>query len=323
MNIAVDENIMIKDEICAAGSKMLYNFKSPYSATIVDKLKAADMTLSLRSKTGEFGGGTGDEDCAAGAVSRGLADAAIGIDTGGAAYSSASENGLIYIKPTYGTVSRFGLLANVSSVDQIGVYAKNFDDGFYVLSVIAGHDKNDPLTYPAPKYEYKTDGIDAKHLKIFEMDIKYFTYHTCLEAVYLIISSAEFFSNISKFDGLKYGYRTENFKDLNEMVTNSRSEAFSSDTKIKALMGTYVLSEGQYEKYYRKAAQLRRFVKQELESIFKQYDIVILPLSDESAALANLTGCPAVIDQKKMMIAGEFGENKLYAFGSQMRKELS
>jgi aspartyl-tRNA(Asn)/glutamyl-tRNA(Gln) amidotransferase subunit A len=135
----------------------------------------------------------------------------------------------------------------------------------------------------------------------------------------MIISSAEFCANIAKFDGIKYGYRTENFKNLDEMVINSRSESFSAETKLKALMGTYVLSEGQYEKYYHKATQVRRLIKQELDEIFKQFDCVVLPVSAESAALAYLTGCPAVVIGKKMAIAKEFDENKLYAFGRNLK----
>ncbi|MCL2813296.1 MAG: amidase family protein [Oscillospiraceae bacterium] len=315
MKIAVDENIFIKGEICAAGSKMLYNFKAPYSATVINKLKAAQMTISCRTKTGEFGGRPPKKESAADAVASGLADAALGIDSGGGAYRLAAGSGVVYIKPTYGTVSRFGLAANVSSVDQIGVYAKNFGDGFYALSAVSGHDANDPLTYPAEKYEYDAKKIDANQLKVFETDIDAFKYRDCLEPVYLIVSAAEFYSNTSKFDGLKYGYRTENFKDLNDMVINSRSEAFSAETKLKTLMGAYVLSEGQFEKYYYKAAQIRRLIKEELAVWFESFDIVTLPLSDESAALANLTGCPAVIAKEKIMIAKEFDENKLFAIG--------
>ena len=319
MKIAIDENILIKGEVCAAGSKMLYNFRPPYFATVINKLNAAKMTVSCRTVTGEFGAPTQKKETAANAVASGPADAALGIDVDGFAYRSACDNGVIYIKPTYGTVSRFGLVANVSSVDQIGVYAKNLDDGFCVLSAVAGHDKNDPAAYPAEKYEYSAEKTDLNRLKIFETDTGAFKYRDCLEPVYLIISAAEFYSNISKFDGLRYGYRTENFKDFNEMIINSRSEAFTAGTKLKALMGAYVLSEGQFEKYYYKAAQIRRLVKKELDAVFENFDIAALPLSNESAALANLTGCPAVIAKEKIMIAKEFDENKLYAFGKERK----
>ena len=333
--IAVDENILIKDEICAAGSKMLYNFKSPYSATVVDKIKAAGMTISCRSKTGEFGNDTEKDETqtAAYSVNAGLVDVALGIDVDGVAYKSAVKNNIIYIKPTYGTVSRFGVVANVSSVDQIGVYAKNFDDGFAVLSAIAGHDKNDGTTYPAEKYEYNAykDKTDLKSLKTLELNLSDFKYADYLAQVYYIISAAEFSNNISRFDGLKFGYRSENFKSYDDIIINSRSETFTAETKIKALIGTYVLSEDQFEKYYFKAMQVRRLIKQELDEIFRQFDLVILPVSADAqcaplqnnayyenlqySALANLTGCPAIIVNGMQIIAKEFDENKLFAFG--------
>jgi len=320
MKIAIDENILIKDEICAAGSKMLYNFKSPYSATVVDKIKTAGMTVSHKSKTGEFGNETDGEN-AAYAVKTGLSDVALGIDVDGAAYRSAVKNNVVYIKPTYGTVSRFGVVANVSSVDQIGVYAKNLDDGFAALSIIAGYDKNDGTSYPIEKYEYKTNDIDVKALKKLELNVDEFKYSDYLTQVYLIISSAEFSGNISRFDGLKFGYRSEKFKNVNDLIIHSRSESFTTETKIKALMGTYVLSEGQYDKYYYKATQIRRLIKQELDEIFRQYDCVVLPPCDKAVALVNLTGCPAVITDGKIIMAKEFDENKLFAFGKSLLEE--
>ncbi|MCL1857987.1 MAG: amidase family protein [Oscillospiraceae bacterium] len=318
MKIAIDDNILIKDEICTAGSKMLYNFKSPYSATVVDKIKAAGMEIVCQSKIGEFGGETARDETktAAYAVSNGLADTALGIDVDGAAYRSAIKNNVIYIKPTYGTVSRFGVVANVSSVDQIGVYARNFDDGFKVLEVIAGYDKNDGTTYPTEKYEYNADLVDIKSLK--SIDSPDFKLNDYLASVYCIISAAEFSGNIARFDGLKFGYRTENFKSYDDIVINSRSESFTTGTKIKSLMGTYVLSEEQFEKYYLKATKIRRLIKQELDEIFKQYDVIILLPCYKAVTLANLTGCPAIIVNGKLIIAKEFDENKLFALGKSL-----
>ena len=313
MKIAVDENILIKGEICAAGSKMLHNFKAPYSATVVEKITEAEIMIAYRSKTGEFGVETSQKETAAYLVGSGAVDAALGIDVDGAAYRSAAKNNVAYIKPTYGTVSRFGLVANVSSVDQIGVYAKNLDDGFYVLSKIAGHDTNDGASYPAEKYEYSDKEIDLPALKsINSPDLKFKEY---LKPVYMIISAAEFSGNIARFDGLKFGYRAENCKNLDDMIINSRSEAFTAETKLKTLMGTYVLSKEQFEKYYYKAMQIRRLVKQELDELFERYDIVILPPCDKAVALANLSGCPAVVFDGKLAIAKQFNENKLFAIG--------
>ena len=318
MKIAIDENILIKDEICTAGSKMLHNFKSPYSAAVVDKIKEVGYDIVYRSKVGEFGVGTNTgNDSAAYAVSSGAVDAALGIDVDGAAYRSAAEHGVVYIKPTYGTVSRFGVVANISSVDQVGVYAKNFDDGFAVLSVIAGHDENDGTSYPNTSYNYHpADNFEPQRC----VNLDCFTLAEYLVPTYQIISSAEFSTNISRFDGLKFDYRTENYSNMSDMVTNSRSEGFTSETKIKALMGTYVLAEGQFEKYYYKATQIRHLIKQELDEIFKNADFVRTPLSEVSAALANLTGCPSIAVNGEQIIAKEFDENKLFAFGKLLQK---
>ena len=353
--IAIDDNILVKDKIYAAESGMLSNFKSPYSATVVEKMQKVGAELVSAQISGQTQGLPLHNE----------ADVALGIDVDGSAYRSAVKTNTIYIKPTYGTVSRFGVVANVSSVDQIGVYAKNFDDGFEVLSAIAGHDKNDGTSYPTEKYEYSPDKInkiDVKSLKAAKLNGFYgdseepfderinnigipvdsidFKLADYLAQVYLIISTAEFSNNISRFDGLKFGYRTENFRDLNDMITNSRSESFTAETKIKSLMGTYVLSEEQFKKYYYKATQIRRLIKEELDEIFKQYDFVITHISDFSdgsgfsdakgyynnlkfSALANLTGCPSITvpvtnQHGVQIIAREFDENKLYALGKSL-----
>ena len=354
--IAIDQNIFIAHNVSSAGSKMLEGFKPPYSAAVIEKLQAARMEICCHSKIGEFGASSYLAQYAAG----GFADAAIGIDVEGSAFSSAIDNGALYIKPTYGSVSRYGVAANVSSMDQVGVYAKDADTAFAVLSIISGHDERDSTTYPRKKYEYSPEQIDMSGLKAIgfnskcaksdkytdcEKGEKYlmsktgitikthdFKYGSCLADVYAIISAAEFSGNISKFDGLKYGFRTVNYKNIDDIICNSRSEAFSLETKIKALTGAYVLSEGQFEKYYKKATQIRRLIKDELDKVFIEADFVILPILENAvnelddyynnlqiSALANLTGCPAAViplkdvQQTIMVLTKEFNENKLFA----------
>jgi Asp-tRNA(Asn)/Glu-tRNA(Gln) amidotransferase A subunit family amidase len=167
--------------------------------------------------------------------------------------------------------------------------------------------------YPTGKYDYTpyAAGLKTTELK----DFKYADY---LLTVYNIISSAEFSANMARFDGIKFGYRTENFKNLNDMVINSRSESFDTRTKLTALMGAYVLSEAQFGKYYLKAAKIRRLIKQELDEIFKVYDLIITPVAGASTALANLTGCPSITMRDMHIIAKEFDENKLFAFGKEL-----
>jgi len=265
MKIFVCDNILIKDRICAA-----YNFTPPYTATVVEKIRAAGMEIT---------------------DSENEADAVL---------STAAPENMYYIKPTYGTVSRFGLVAKASSMDQIGVAAHEIDTAFAVLSVIAGHDEKDGTTYPAKKYEYSP----------YEGDLTVGSHHDggFSAEIYAIISASEFSGNISRFDGLKYGYRTENFSSMDEIVVNSRSETFTLETKLKALMGTYVLSEAQFEKYYSKATKLRRLIKQELGGIFLHADIIRVP----DMILAYLSGLPAFMKPDGSCFIAQGGQEGVF-----------
>jgi Asp-tRNA(Asn)/Glu-tRNA(Gln) amidotransferase A subunit family amidase len=258
MKIFVEDNILIKDRKCEAySSDSTRDFIAPYSATAVERIKAAGMKIT---------------------ENRNEADAAL---------STLVKDNMFYIKPTYGTVSRFGLVANFSSMDQVGVWAKNLDDGLEVLTVIAGHDKNDGTTYPNEKYEYTPPERELTIVDFIGLDFKY---ADCLDEVSMITASAEYSANTARIDGIKFGHRSGNYKNINELIINSRSEAFSFEAMKLILMGAYVLSEGQFEKYYLKAAKIRRLIKQELDEIFKQADIVRAP----DMLLAYLTGCPAL-----------------------------
>ena len=301
--ISIDENIFVKDEICTAGSKMLYNFRPPYTATVVDKLTAAGMTVACRSGIGEFGNGASPQNCAASLVSSGAVDAALGLDTDGAARKSAAEHNIIYLKPTYGTVSRYGIAANVSSMDCVGVYAKTAEDTLAVLSAIAGHDEKDGMSYQG--IPNKRDAEDSVPYKTADYVTKYADY---FDQVHTIISAAEFCHNISRFDGLKYGYRTENFKNVNDVITNTRSECFTVETKQKALMGAYVLMEGQFERYYLKALRLRRLIKDEFDRHMENLDYIVLPVT---SALSDLVGCPSLTVTNRQILVRNFDE-KIY-----------
>ena len=293
MKIDLDENILVKGRYCLTGSKMLYNFKPPYSAAVVEKILKAGMFVAVKSLDN--------------------ADAGLSL-----IFKNIKDG--VNIKPTYGTVSRFGVIANASSMDSVRVNAKNLDDAFTVLSVIAGSDKNDPTLYPAEKYNYSPENINISELKIIESPD--FKLKDCLLPVEKIISSAEFSANISRFDGLNFGFRPENYKNINELIIDSRSECFDYQTKFKALTGAYVLSEDNFEKYYLKAAKIRRLIKRELDGIFDNFDIIALPIEnlDIAEALINLTGFPAVIIKDKILISKEFEENKLYALGRSLEK---
>ncbi|MCL2099867.1 MAG: amidase family protein [Oscillospiraceae bacterium] len=289
--IAVDENIFIKNRAAPLG------FIPPYSAAVISKSEAAGMEITDNKAD---------------------ADAMLGLCSCGEAYYRYAEiNNLIYIKPGYGTVSRYGVIAHVSSADQVGVYAKNFKAGFEVLSVISGYDENDGTTYPKKKYKYSPS---QKTLEVCEMpEFKLSRY---VVPVYKIISAAEFGGNTSRFDGLRFGYRAEKFNNVDELVIGSRSEGFTLETKLKIMLGAFVTLEGNYEKYYLKAAELRRLIALELDGIFEKFDAVIMPAGEEAAALAALTGCPAVFVKGKIIIAKMFDEDKLFRLGEDKINEL-
>ena len=252
MKIFVEDNILIKGRMCKA--KILHNFKPPYSATVVEKVLAAGMEIT---------------------DSRDGADAVL---------STSAPDDMYYIRPTYGTVSRYGLVADVSSMDQIGVGASNIGDAFAVLSVIAGHDEKDGTSLPAEKYEYEYYPYEGD-LSIYTGGCDY------LYEVYTIIAAAEFCNNVSRFDGLKFGYRAQNFSSMDELVIKSRSEAFTLESKLKAMMGAYVLSEGQFEKYYLKAVKARRIIKQSVSELFLR-DNTVIGVPDMT--ISYLTGFPAL-----------------------------
>jgi len=250
VKIFVEDNILIKGRMCKA--KILHNFKPPYSATVVEKVLAAGMEIT---------------------DSRDGADAVL---------STSAPDDMYYIRPTYGTVSRYGLVADVSSMDQIGAGAVSLGDAFAVLSVIAGHDEKDGTSYPSEKYEYSP----------YEGDL--FVYPggcDFLYEVYTIIAAAEFCNNVARFDGLKFGYRAENFTGTDDLVIKSRSESFTLESKLKAMMGAYVLSEGQFEKYYQKAVKARRLIKQSVSELFRRDNTVICV---PDMVTAYLTGFPAL-----------------------------
>ena len=250
MKIFVERNILVK------GRAGMFDFVPPYSATVVERVLAAGAQIT----------GSMNE-----------ADAFLGT-------TKAADYGY-YIKPTYGTVSRFGVIAHASSMDQVGISAHELDTVFHVLRLIAGHDKNDGTSLPQEKYDYAPPGHELKIAGFGEFDAE------AVEAVYMIISASEFSGNVSRFDGMKFGYRHENYKNADELVINTRSACFSPEMKLHALMGAYVLSEGQFERYYLKATKVRRIIKQGLERAFESADAFRVP----DMTLAYLTGCPALI----------------------------
>lgn len=329
--------IGIKDNMCTKGvkttcsSKMLENFVSPYDATVIEKLNNENMINLGKLNMDEFamGGSTeysyfkktrnpwnlnkvpgGSSGGSAAAVASNMVPWALGSDTGGSIRQPASFCGVVGLKPTYGLVSRYGLVAFASSLDQIGPITKDVRDCSMLLNLIAGHDEKDTTSEDMPKKDYtRCLKNDVKGLKIgvpkeffaegINPEVK-----ACLEntieqykelgaeveefsldiakyalATYYIVACAEASSNLGRFDGIRYGYRTQEFKSLKELYRKSRSEGFGSEVKRRIILGTYVLSSGYYDAYYKKAQKVRTLVMNEFNKAFEKYDVIATPTS--------------------------------------------
>ena len=329
--------IGIKDNICTKGikttcsSKMLENFVSPYDATVMEKINNENMINLGKLNMDEFamGGSTeysyfhktknpwnlnkvpgGSSGGSAAAVVANMVPWALGSDTGGSIRQPASFCGVVGLKPTYGLVSRYGLVAFASSLDQIGPITKDVKDCAMLLNIIAGHDERDSTSANKEKIDYvKALKNDVKGLKIGvpkeffgegineevkeklnEAIEKYKELGAEVEecsldiakyslAAYYIIACAEASSNLGRFDGIRYTYRTKEYKNLKELYKKTRSEGFGPEVKRRIILGTYVLSSGYYDAYYKKAQKVRTLVMNEFKKAFEKYDILLTPTS--------------------------------------------
>ncbi len=329
--IGIKDNMCTKGEKTTCSSKMLENFIAPYDATVIEKLNEEGIINLGKLNMDEFAMGAATEYSAfkktknpwnlntvpggssggsAAAVAAGLVPWALGSDTGGSIRQPASFCGVVGLKPTYGLVSRYGLVAFASSLDQIGPITKDVRDAAMLLNLIAGHDEKDTTSIKRQKVDY-TECLknDVKGLKIGvpkeffgeginpevkeklqEAIEKYKELGAQIEecsldiaqyslAAYYIIGCAEASSNLGRFDGIRYGYRTQNFENLKDIYKNSRSEGFGEEVKRRIILGTYVLSSGYYDAYYKKAQQVRTLVKQEFNKMFEKYDVLLTPTS--------------------------------------------
>ena len=333
--------IGIKDNICTKGikttcsSKMLENFVSPYDATVITKIKEKNMPILGKLNMDEFAMGSSTENSSfkitrnpwnlnkvpggssggsAAAVSANLVPWALGSDTGGSIREPASFCGIVGLKPTYGLVSRSGLVAFASSLDQIGPMTKDVEDSALLLNIIAGHDENDSTSVKREKIDYTKnlknsiqgmkigvpkeffgEGINPEVKKSLENSIEeYKKLGAIVEecsldvsesslAAYYIIACAEASSNLGRFDGIRYGYRAKDYKDLKELFVKSRTEGFGKEVKRRIILGTYVLSSGYYDAFYKKAQKVRTYVKNKFDECFKKYDVLLTPVAPITA----------------------------------------
>lgn len=329
--IGIKDNINTKGIRTTCSSKMLENFISPYNATVMEKINEENMITLGKLNMDEFAMGAsteysyfkktknpwnlnrvpgGSSGGSAAAVAANMVPFALGSDTGGSIRQPAAFCGVVGLKPTYGLVSRYGLVAFASSLDQIGPITKDVKDCAILLNVIAGHDEKDTTSANIEKKDYtKALKNDVKGLKIgvpkeflgegineevksrvLEAIEEYKKLGAIVEecsldiakyalASYYIIACAEASSNLGRFDGIRYGYRSKNFNNIKELYKNSRSEGFGEEIKRRIILGTYVLSSGYYDAYYKKAQQVRTLVKQEFEKCFNKYDVILTPTS--------------------------------------------
>lgn len=332
--VALKDNILSKEDLTTASSNILKSYKGIYDATVVEKLKKAGVPLIGKANMDEFAMGSSNENSAikpvsnpwdltrvpggssggsAAAVAAGQVPIALGTDTGGSIRQPASLTGTVGIKPTYGRVSRYGLMAFGSSLDQIGALAKSTEDLARIMQIIAGYDEKDPTTadIEVPDYleninkdikglkiglpkEYFADELDKNIKEIInkavselqeagaevrEVSLPYTKYAI---STYYIISSAEAASNLSRYDGVRYGVRESN-DSIEDMYVKSRSEGFGPEVKRRIMIGNYVLSSGFYDAYYKKASQVRRLIKNDFERVLKEVDIILIPTSPTTA----------------------------------------
>ena len=285
--VILEDSIMQKGIPATVGSKMLENFIAPFDATVVTRLKENNIEITGRTKMSDFGL-SGGETC--------------GLTLCNDLFGTYRRAGICYIHPTYGTVSRYGLIPLAPSMDQIGVACKDLYEGFDLLSKIAGNDPNDGAMFPEKKYEYK---VSDKKIKIAGSEVLKYT--DVYEQVMAILSCAEISNNLTRYDGIKFGYRTQNYKNLNDLYINTRSEAFGLQAKLVSIMGAVVLSRDNYSAYYEKAMKIRRLIKQSLR--FDEYDVIELPTGYEM--LAQLTGLPSISFNGIQLIADVRNENAL------------
>jgi aspartyl-tRNA(Asn)/glutamyl-tRNA(Gln) amidotransferase subunit A len=364
--------LAIKDVICTegvrttCGSKMLHNFVPPYDATVVERLKTAGAIMLGKANMDEFAMGSSTEHSAYGitrnpwdlnaipggssggsaaAVAADECAAALGTDTGGSIRQPAACCGIVGLKPTYGRVSRYGMVAFASSLDQIGPMTKDVRDAAMLLNVIGGHDPRDSTSAEVamPDFtralsssvngvrigiprQYFIEGIDPEveravrtAVKVLEglgatveeVSLPHTEYGV---AAYYILAPSEASSNLARYDGVKFGYRTPHWSNLRDMYMRTRDEGFGAEVKRRIMLGTYALSAGYYEAYYKKAQQVRTLIRRDFEQVFQQVDVLVAPtaptpafkigekiddplqmyLSDVFTITINLAGVPAL-----------------------------
>ncbi len=379
--IAVDDTILVKGTPATAGSKILDGFKPLFSAEAVTRLEAKGYEISGKAHVGEFGLDLVGEfshyapqagalsGAAATLVAQGEVKAALGVDMNGATRRAAALAGVDFLKPTYGTVSRYGVISCAASGEQVGVYSKNAEGVAEIMSVIAGHDNKDGTSLPTETYEYSVDeAVSGKKVCVIkelldkadaETKAKTEAYISALKAngvvveeiscdlfslantAWQILMCAETCNNVSRYDGVKFGHRSEKARNIDELYVNSRTEGFNFLTKAVILYGSDVLSKNRYKDCYDKSLRVRRVIKENTEKLLESYDAILTPVCsqaeyeaydihdafkkvfDESifTATANLIGAPALVSGGVQLMGKAFSESTLLSLAHSVERK--
>lgn len=379
--IAVDDTILVKDAVSSAGSRILEGFKPLFSAEAVTRLEAKGYSVAGKTHTGEFGldlvgefsyyaeKETQLKGAAAELVAQGQVKAALGVDMNGSTRRAAALSGVDFLKPTYGTVSRYGIISCAASGEQAGVYAANVSDVAEIMTVIAGHDDKDGTSLPEKSYEYKADAdVSGKKVCIIkelfdkadsETKAKLSAFADSLRAngvtvdeiscdlfeiantAWQILMCAETCNNVSRYDGVKYGHRAENYRNIDELYVNSRTEGFNFLTKAVILYGSDVLSKNRYKDCYDKSLRVRRIVAEGIEKILSDYDAILTPVCGKTAyeaydiheafgkvfeesiftCVANLIGIPALVSGGVQLMGKAFSESVLLSLAGSVERK--
>ena len=379
-NSAVDDTILVKGAQAAAGSRILEGYKPLFSAEAVTRLEKEGYVIAGKTQVGEFGLDLVGEfsyyaekeenlkSAAAEAVAKGEVKAALGVDMNGATRRGAALSGVDFLKPTYGTVSRYGIISCAASGEQVGVYAGDVTGIKEIMDVIAGYDEKDGTSLRETKYNYSTNE-DVKGKKVcivkellekaddetiervkayadklrqagVEVEEISFDIFDVANTAWQILMTAETCNNVSRYDGVKYGHRAEEYSNIDELYVNTRTEGFNFLTKAVILYGSDVLSKNRYDDCYGKSLKVRRVVADEFAKIMETYDAVLTPVCSKSAyaayeiedafktvfdesvftAAANLIGIPALVSGGVQLLGKAFSESVLLSLAGSMER---
>lgn len=379
--IAVDDTILVKGAQSAAGSRILEGFKPLFSAEAVTRLEAKGYAVSGKTNVGEFGldlvgefSYYGENDAslkgaAASLVADGEVKAALGVDMNGATRRAAALSGVDFLKPTYGTVSRYGVISCAASGEQVGVYAADAESVCEVMSVIAGHDEKDGTSLPQESYEYSAnESVSGKKVCIIKelydkaddatkakvdafadslkaqgvaVDVISNDMFELANTAWQILMCAETCNNVSRYDGVKFGHRSSQYKNIDELYVNSRTEGFNFLTKAVILYGSDVLSKNRYKDCYDKSLRVRRVVAEKFAKACESYDAVLTPVCSASSyeaydiheafgkvfsesvftSVPNLIGTPALVSGGVQLMGKHFGESTLLSLAHSVERK--